>query len=186
VYLLWLTLVACGSKAPPEPALPKPPPAEAAPAPAAASEAIAPRPYTADQIRDAMPVGTDLRHRIAEAGKPAVVSHGTVVAADATTCTFASKTEAEDGSLIEDEGQHVFQWTELMEHATFPAAHTVQSEGSVDVPAGHFDTIRYVVTEDDGSISTYDFPKGVPGPPVSYTVVAGGQTVFSMTLLSRK
>ncbi len=160
------TLISCGGSAPATPAAP------AAPAGGenTAAPAIAPRPFTAEQIRAAMPAGTEIRFRVEESGKAPVVLHWRVTAADEATMTLVSRILGEDGAVIAEEPAQSSRWQELVEHATFPAARTARSEGSVEVPAGRFDTIDYVVTDEkDGSktVSTFRFARQLPGPPVS-------------------
>lgn len=163
---------------------PKPSTSTAAPA-----DAIAPRPYTADQIRGAFPVGASMVYRIEALGQPTVDKTTSVTAADDThvTMAFAAKTLA--GQPVPGDGPKVFTWTELMEHATFAAADTVRTEAEVDVPAGHFAVWHYVVhgKGDDGGadVETYDFAKELPGPPVLFTIEEGGERGFAMTLLER-
>jgi hypothetical protein len=53
------------------------------------------------------------------------------------------------------------------------------------VPAGHFDTWKYVVTEPDGTVTTYQFARTLPGPPVRMEVRSSDTVVFSMELVSR-
>ena len=180
--LLLLVLSACGGSPPAS----SPAPAPAPPAPAAPK--LAPRPFTADQIRVAMPAGTEIRFRLEEAGKPAVIMHWKVTAADAATMTLAATILGEDGSVVAPEQSETSRWDQLVEHASFPADLTVKSEGSVEVPAGTFDTIEYVVTETkDGSttVSTFKFARQLPGPPVLLSVDKDGTNVRRMTLIER-
>lgn len=180
--LLWL--ISCGGSPSATPAAPA--------APAAgentAAPAIAPRPFTAEQIRAAMPAGTQITFHMEESGKPPVVLHWTVTAADEATMTLVSRVVGINGNVIAEEPAQSTPWQQLAEHATFPAARTARSEGSVQVPAGRFDTIDYVVTDEkDGSktVSTFRFAKQLPGPPVMLTVEKDGVTVRRMTLVER-
>jgi hypothetical protein len=182
-----LLLISCGGSAPATPATP------AAPAASAGGEntapaAIAPRPFTAEQIRAAMPAGTQITFHMEESGKPPVVLHWRVTAADEATMTLVSSVVGINGNVIAEEPAQSTPWQELAEHSSFPAARTARSEGSVQVPAGRFDTIDYVVTdEQDGSktVSTFRFAKQLPGPPVLLTVEKDGVTVRRMTLIQR-
>ncbi len=185
LLLLLLCASACASTPPSSSA--RKTPAPAAPETPAAP-AFAPRPFTADQIRDAMPAGTEIRFRLEEAGKPAVIMHWKVTAADAASMTLVTRILGEDGSLIAEEPAGTSRWDQLVEHASFPADLTVKSEGSVEVPAGTFDSIDYVVTETvDGSrtVSTFKFARQLPGPPVLLSVDKDGVMVRRMTLVER-
>lgn len=169
--VLALTLAACGG-APPQPAKP-------------AAPAIAPRPYTAEQIRDSMPVGTEIRYRLESADAPATIMVFVVDAADATTATMTNRVLSEDGATVIAEEKSTTEWAALMEHATFPADVTTVRASSVEVPAGTFETTEYVVRK-DGAVTTYHFAKALPGPPVSMVEEEGGKVKRSMRLLSRK
>ncbi len=184
-------VTACGGSAADVQATQVPsPPSSAAAAVDPSTQAIAPRPFTADQIRDAMPKGQVLRFRMEGAGAAATVEEWTVVAADAEGMTLASKVFAEDGALLRDEGEARSTWIELRDHATFPAAATTRTEGELDTPLGRLATWTYEVSKpgDDGVpvVSTFVFAKTLPGPPVLLTVTRQGQVVRRMTLLARK
>jgi hypothetical protein len=150
---------------------------------------IAPRPFTSDEIRAAMPVGERLRFRIVMAGKPPTEEEWTVTAANADGCTIRSMTYDPNGTLLEDQGEATSKWTELEAHATFPARSTQRSEGEIEVPAGRYPAWLYTVTEPgangDMEVRSYAFAKTLPGPPVRFTVRHKDDEVFSMTLLSR-
>jgi hypothetical protein len=149
--------------------------------------ATAPRPFTAEQIRIAMPVGTTIRMRQEEQGKPATIEEWLVTRADDRSVTMASRVFAEDGTtLVEDQGEGESTWTELMEHATFPADATTITDSSVEVPAGNFVTRLYEVRAPDGSISRFHFVMTMPGPPVSITIERNGAIVRSMTMVERR
>jgi hypothetical protein len=184
--LLLPLLCACAPTSPrPAPSEKPAAPAETAPAP---DPAIAPRPFTAEQIRAAMPAGTEVRFRLEQLGKPPVVLHWQVTAADADTMTMTSRVLGEDGSVLSQEPAQASRWDELVEHATFPAARTVRSEGSVEVPAGRFATIDYVVTENSAgsvTVSKFRFARELPGPPIWLAVETDGIVVRRMVLLER-
>lgn len=184
-------IAACGGRVAPEStngASAAGPPETAAPAGTGAAEPrLAPRPFTAEQIRKAMPAGTEIRYRIEEQGRPPVLVHSRVTAADAASMTMESRVLAEDGSLLAEEPPRTTKWVDLLEHANFPADRTVQSRGTVEVPAGKFETLDYVVTETaKGTVSTFRFAPSLPGPPVSLEVKKDGTVVQRMVLLSRQ
>ncbi len=149
---------------------------------------LAPRPFTADEIMRAMPVGTLIRLRMDNRGE-STIEEWRVTDADATSCTIAAKVLSPDGALLEDQGQGTSTWAELRDHASFPASHTVRERSHVEVPAGAFDTWAYVVTAEteDGepSVSTFHFAPALPGPPILMTVVIAGEEIARMTLLER-
>jgi hypothetical protein len=152
---------------------------------AAAAQTMARTPYTAAQIRDAMPVGTVIVYRRVEAGKDPYLNRMTVVAADDATGTIADAVVDAQGTVLSEEAPATTRWEDLRKHAEFPVAALQTSDDAVDVPAGHFDTWKYVVTAPDGTVTTYQFARTLPGPPVSMQVRAGDMVVFSMELVSR-
>jgi hypothetical protein len=177
--LLLLLLVACGPKKP----VPEAPVPDAAPA---APVEMAPTPYTADQIRDAMPVGTVIEYRIEEAGSPPVIQRWTVTAADATTGTMAEAIVDDAGTVLEEKATETSTWEDLRKHAEFPAARTTRSDSEVEVPAGKFATWLYVVENPKLGVTSYfEFAKEMPGPPVKMAVKQGMTTVYAITLLER-
>jgi hypothetical protein len=152
---------------------------------AAAAQTMAPTPYTAAQIRDAMPVGTVIVYRRVEAGKDPYLNRMTVLSADTVGCKIADAIVDDQGSVVSEEGETEAGWEDLRKHAEFPVAAVQRSDDAVDVPAGHFDTWKYVVTEPDGTVTTYQFARTLPGPPVRMEIRAGDTVAFSMELVSR-
>ncbi|MEQ1503505.1 MAG: hypothetical protein ABMB14_14810 [Myxococcota bacterium] len=190
-YLVALAFtVGCTSHAPPVSPVPAPAPAPAPvpgpvaePAPAPVDDA-APRPYTADQLRAAMPVGTVIRYRITDPDG-VVENRMEVTAATDVSATITSVVTDAAGAVLRDEGAADSAWTELVDHAKFPAAATVIEDASVTVPAGTFAVKRYTVTAPDG-VRVFDFAPALPGPPVRMTQSVGGQVVGTMELVERK
>jgi hypothetical protein len=143
------------------------------PTPAPAPEgALAPRLFDAAALRAGLPLGTWIRLRVQVAGGPTVEQRWDFVAVSEAGATIRSRVYGTDGTLLTDEGAGESAWSELEQHASFPAARTVREEGSVTVPAGRFDTWNYTVigTEAEGGrdfVKRYAFAKTLPGPPVS-------------------
>lgn len=183
-----LLVVGCGggSGAAGPAAAPAPAPAPAAPV--APSPEIAAPPFSAEQIRLAMPVGTRIVLRIAVAGQAPVLEEMTVTAADEAGCTIQSRKLAADGTLIQDAGPSTATWAALESHAHFPARETSRSDSTITVPAGSFDTWLYVVesSQANGEERRMHFARALPGPPVSMEVVRGGATTMTMTMISRE
>lgn len=150
---------------------------------------IAPRPFTAEQLRAGLPEGSLIRMRTYVIGVPPVEELWTFVRCDETTATIAARVYGADGALLTDEGERTSTWVELSEHATFPAAATVRSEDTVHGPLGPLDVWRYTVTEpgEDGvtEVKQFEFAKTLPGPPVLMTIEREGVQVFRMHMLER-
>lgn len=152
---------------------------------------VSPTPFTAKQIRDALPTGSKISLRIEDAAGKVTTEEWEVTEATAETCTMSMKVFNEDGSkLIEDKGTVTQTWNELRDHAKFPEEQTVRSEGNITVPVGVHDTWLYVVTSktDDGKEmqSFYQFAKKLPGPPVQMSVMVDGKIIKKMTMVGRK
>src|SRR5215470_12662112 len=104
---------------------------------------LAPRPFTIEQIRAALPEGTDLRMRVEEQGKPPAVLHWRVTRSDDTGLTIASEVLDNEDHLIANEGTKTSRWDELLQHSSFPEAKTKRHEGMIQVPAGEYHSIDY-------------------------------------------
>lgn len=152
-------------------------------------DGTAPRPFTAKQIHDAMPIGHRIRLRIQQEGKPTLIEQWTVTDANDQTCTIASEIRAPDGKLIEDQGKGTSAWTELREHAAFPAESTQVRMTEVEVPAGKFVGVLYEVKRKNKQgaeqLVRFYFASELPGPPVLMITQEGGREVGRMELLWR-
>lgn len=161
-----------------------------APSAAAASTATAPTPYTADQIRDAMPVGTHIRYALSGGGAPPMVMDWSVTAHTDAQMTMRTLIQDATGATVDDQGDATHGWEELRLHGAFPAAKTTRSEATTTVAAGTWPTLVYVVqdvTEEGMPVTaTYHFAKDMAGPPILMVVnAADGSVVQRMELLSR-
>ncbi len=188
---LLVLLAACSSEPAP------PPPAE--PAPHAVSMLTPPEaprvpdflppPFTAEQIRDAMPVGTTLRFE-RKAPDGSGFQTWTVTGTTETHATISFQPEAADGSSIGQPAVRTSAWTDLRDHAKFDASKTVASEQPVSAGPGAGPGRRYVLTEPTKGgdvVSVLDFALTLPGPPIRMTVNApDGSLDHEMVLLDRR
>lgn len=147
-------------------------------------------PFTADQIREAMPEGETLRWVLEAAGEPPMQSLWEVLEADERTVTIRQTTTTEIGEVVGEPKEGRSTWTELRDHALFPLARTTITEGQVELPSGSFPTRIYSVAEraEDGAfhLDHFHFVLSQPGPPVLMVEEIEGVEVFRMTLLSRE
>lgn len=167
----------------PEPEAPRPVEAQAD----LAAAAIAPRPFTAEQIREAMPVGFSVRSQLEVAGRPPMVQVMRVVGSTPEQATMQVHMESPEGELVGDVATQTETWTGLRDHATFTAADTLRTDVLVEVPAGRFEAWLYSVVTADVSrtvVSRFHFAKELPGPPVRYERLEDGQTTYLLTLLA--
>jgi len=162
-------------------------PAEAeAPAVAAPGEpGRFPTPFSAEQIRDAMPPGLVLELRRV-AGDSRTLERWTVLSADAegTEIEFATLDPA--GAVIGEPRVSRSGWVELRDHASFPAAHTSREEVVRDTALGKLDGWLYTVEDPEaGTVSRFFFARSLPGAPVEMRVTRGEEIVAEMTQVSR-
>lgn len=148
----------------------------------------APTPYTADEIRAALPPGSRIVLRREMQGLPTVHSTMTFRAADdpERETRLVVHTTTPDGMEVAPPDEGTVSWEELRDHAAFPAAATERAEGRIEVPAGGFDCMLYTVrTMEQGAptVSRYWFAKDLPGPPVLLEVEREGTTILRLTLL---
>lgn len=190
----WMTavlfaLAACGgspqaaqSPQPTEAAQPAP---GEAPAPAGeAMGALARSPFTAEQIRDATPVGRAYRFAMRQGEQEAQV---TVRFVEVTPdqATIERTIVAASGKVLE-QASETSTWQQIVGHAAYPADSTEITDATVEVPAGTFDAMLYTVTgEQDGKpvVSRMYFAKALPGAPVKTEITVGEQVIFSMVLV---
>lgn len=146
--------------------------------------------FSADQIRDAMPVGTTLVFRTAKidtladgsgiSGMETQDMQWEVLAADAEQVTIRYVMLGSEGEPTE----RTHAWAELATHSQFPAQMTKREDGvSVTVPAGTFTCTRYTVREAGGEVSVYDFNPGMAGPPIQMVQTVSGQERMRMRLV---
>ncbi len=145
----------------------------------------APRPFTADEIRDATPAGTTWTYEMRQLRQPPVKQVTKVVRSDDVGATFEVVTYNEGGEAMGGTKTSTATWAELESHATFPAAHTKIYETEVETRAGTFDALRYEVAEpgDVVRIKNFYFAKTRPGAPVLYEQTDDGQVMFRMELV---
>lgn len=147
-----------------------------------------PRPFTALQLHDAFPAGTRIRFLVDQPGQPQIEERSTFLDCTAESTTVATEDRVA-GADAPEVGHTTYTWTELMNHAAFPAAATHRFSGVITVPVGRFDAWVYEVTApgDDGvpELSRYWFAKTMPGPPVLYTVEREGKETLRLQLVER-
>ena len=161
---------------------------EPAPAEAPDDSQFAKRPFTAEQIRDNMPVGSWTLYSIVQAGQPAVQRLTTVSSADADSVVMTVELKDPAGQLLGAPQEDAARWDELMRHASFPVTDTTIRDVDLETPAGRFACWRYeVIGEEEGVPvrSLFYFAKELPGAPVRYEMFRGEQSVYSMTLVDR-
>lgn len=186
------SLVALSGCAPPPPP-PGPPSgvAEEPPPPPKKTEAdlMFPPPFTADQIRDATPVGRTYRFKLL-ASKDATV-HVEMAFVEVTDegCTVEERRfDAKDKPVGEPKRREA-TWKELEGHARYPKEGTIIKETDVVTPAGTFDAIVYTMTEIKNGrtwVTRAAFAKDLPGMPVKLEIDDNGITTDGMVLVAHQ
>jgi len=168
-------LSACGPQSP-EPATPAP-----ATPPAAAGPAFLETPYSAEEIRDAWVPGLSLKMvNETEYGKQ--YQRWTVVAADAEGCDIEYAELDAQGNKIGQPQVRRSLWTELRDHARFPAASCTRSEITRDTPLGELSGWNYELRDDANDLVTdFFFAHSLPGAPIHMLVKKGGVVMQEMT-----
>lgn len=178
MFLALLALLACAPKV------------EPAPAPVLAVLDSAPTPYTAEQIRDAFPAGTQVRFTLTMPDGATMISAMEFTAVDAEGATYRHAMLTASGEELSPPEESRAAWTELRDHAKFPLESTRVEEVSVTTALGTFDAWLYTVQADEEGFGPttqrYWFAKEMPGPPVLLTVEAGGAEVQRMEMIERK
>lgn len=146
---------------------------------------LAPAPFTAEQLRQASPVGRMMRYHLTAGGAGMTIEYRFIGsdAERATMRTIETPDGGTPGAPIEDSPA----WADLAHHADSPAAATVIRDAEVTVPAGTFSCKEYVVTAVDGGvtrITTSAFATAMPGPPVKMTVTANGVLETTLELIA--
>jgi hypothetical protein len=156
---------------------------------------IARQPYTAAELARAHPVDTYTLYRIRAQGQPVMLKRTLWTRSDEQGCGMENFDWAEDApqEVVQHSGSAT--WTELKDHASFPAALTDISSDSIQVEAGKFECWLYRFEEPaspgaegapepgPAALNLFWFAKDSPGSPVRYQVHVGGETVFDMELI---
>jgi hypothetical protein len=141
-----------------------------------------PTPFSAAQIRDASRPGRTVRSLIVRSGAEPVVRVHRFISGDADRGIGESWTETPAGDRLTEPERDESNWLELQGHASMPADRTRIEEETFEIPAGRFEGWRYTRTDDDG-VSVFWFARSAAGMPLRYEVQAGGEVVFSSTVL---
>lgn len=151
--------------------------------------AHAPLPFTASQIREAMPTGTRIRFSLAVNGGPPVFQEWLVT--DNTELDVEIEFRALDGAgvVIDGPARDRDAWEALKMHAAFPAANTARMEARLETPMGPYDCWLYQVERSgpDGQPQTerFWFARTLPGPPVRWETSRGGEVVQLLAMVER-
>jgi len=141
-----------------------------------------PTPFTAAEIREGCRPGRMVRSLVVEGGGEPYVHVTQFVAADETGADQDSWTETPDGRRLTEPRRRRSTWLEFQGHASMPAASTTIEPETIDIPAGHYDCLRYIRTEGD-SVATFWFARSAPGMPLRFEERVAGDLAYSSTAI---
>jgi hypothetical protein len=155
-------------------------PSERPPAPPPSPQ-MAPTPYTAEEIHETARMGRRYEWNVERPGKPRQVSVLMFVKVTKGGAELETSTLDETGHLASDVARDRSTWSELRDHASFPAASATIAEETITVPAGTYPCKVYVVTEGK-RVSRFWFATKLPGPPVKIQITEDATVVESREL----
>ena len=145
---------------------------------------IAPRPYTAEQIRAGNPSGRIVVYHLEREGMAPVLQETHFVESDEDGTLMHDIVRSPAGEIVSKEQQRA-SWDELVRHATFPLAQTTVTTVVAETPAGSFPAKLYVVQREDG-VSRFWFADDMPGAPVRYEMELDGEVVMRAMLVEAR
>ncbi len=176
--------MACAAAQSPEIAPPPASPPASAPPPDPDAE-VAPRPFTAAQLREACRAGRVMTFVMERPPKPPVKRRMTFLVADDERATIVSELLGDQNEVLGTPETQTATWDELRRHATYPRATTTIMDAVAEVPAGSFPCKRYTILE--GAKKTVAcFASELPGPPVELVIEEDGRLLLSMELLKNQ
>jgi len=148
----------------------------------ASRDALAPPPFTADQIRAATPDGRTWVFRMEGGHVPMTRRWGyTAVDAEGAMVLQADWYDGQPAPATSREAGRV-TWAQIADAERFPAKATTIEDATITVPAGTFACRLYTV-RDGGDVMRYWFAKDLPGLQIRYERTLDGELVDTMVLL---
>lgn len=138
------------------------------------------RPFTAEQIREEMIVGLRvmIRHTTPE---EVSVELWNVVDADMEGVDLEVSQLNDQQEVIGEPAPQRALWTELRDHASFPAASSSRKWVTMDTDLGLHEGWLYTVEGDaPGVINEFFFSRDLPGAPLVMRVLRDGNEIFKM------
>lgn len=143
------------------------------------------RPFTAEEIRDEWVPGFRLLMRRSYP-EEIRIERWTVLTADEDGVEIEYATIADDGSVEGDPSVSRSSWTELRDHASFPAAHSTRERVSRETALGHFEGWLYRVADPEAAtVQEFFFVPTLPGAPVQMRILDGEETVLELEQTAR-
>jgi len=148
--------------------------ADPTPAVAEPADTSLPTPFTAEQIRQAMPVGLVIDWCPVMEGETGVAQRWAVTAVDTTHVTLRQTLRVIGDERVVSDDLRRFAFVELRSHAEFPKQSARREHRQVDAKVGAGPGWHYVVTEGPGTERHYTFLDRFPGAPVKVALWVEG------------
>jgi hypothetical protein len=143
------------------------------------------RPFTAEEIRDEWEPGFRLLIR-RSSPEETRMERWTVVSADDEGADIEYATIGNDGSVVGEPSVSHSSWTELRDHAAFPAAHSSREWTSSSTALGDFEGWLYRVADPSAAtVQEFFFVPSLPGAPVEMRILEGDEIVFALEQTER-
>ncbi len=143
-------------------------------------------PFTADEIRNEWVEGLDLRIRRWTADAEAF-EQWSVTAADADGVEITSSTLDAEGKLLREPSVRRSTWTELRDHASFPADLTTVERVRRETRLGSHEGWLYTVVDPgSGARSELFFAEALPGAPTFVHVFRDGELIEIFEQVERR
>jgi len=148
--------------------------------PAPAQMEMVPEPFSAEQIRDEWVEGLEVVMRRRTPSDEAY-ERWRVVAADADGAEIEIVPVDADGEPVGDPQTRRSAWTELRDHARYPAAVAERERATRSTPLGELEGWMYTLRDSKaGTTSELFFADTLPGAPVEMTVRSGEDVLFEL------
>ncbi len=172
--------------APPPAAAPAPAPAAAEAPRAQAEPELLPTPFSAEQIRDEWILGLTLvMHTRSPEGESR--DRWQVVAADDEGAEIELTPIDAEGAATGEAKVERSAWTELRDHASYPATVASREQTTRDTALGQLDGWLYTVRDEaTGAETEVFFAESLPGAPVEMRMSKDGAVVLEMTQVERQ
>ncbi len=158
----------------------------AGPQPDTDDPSILRRPFTAEQIRDEWVKGfsIDMARRTPEG---VLVERWTVMDADDEGVEIEFVPLDDSGNRTAERTSQRSTWTELRNHATFPADRSTVERVTRETALGSLEGWHYTVRdEEEGTVTEFFFASSLPGAPVQMRTTRHGQIVMELEQVARR
>lgn len=144
----------------------------------------APTPFTADEIREACPVGRTIRVRVDAAGEPSYHRVSRYVECDQAGALLERSRLSLDGERLGEPELDRVTWLDLQTHASFPVEATTIEPERIETEIGELDCLRYTV-RDGADERVFWFARDMPGMPLRTQASTNGQVVTATSVVER-